>query len=336
MRAVRTLWAAGALALVVFAAPVISQQPARAYQPPEEINFRKAAIVSEGSRLAAELFSLKSLDGTKLPTIIMSHGWGGTASLLRDDAVAFAKAGYLVVTFDYRGWGASESRVILAQPAPADRDKRRFTAEVIEVREVVDPLDQANDLQNVIHWVHGEPGCDTSRIGLWGSSFSGAHVVYAAARDPRVKALVSQVPPQQQRWVVDTPAEAAQTYHEATARARGEIGYPEPGARVVGNLRGAPIRDKLIHFAPVDDVDKASGCAMLFILAENEELFANKDHGLAAYERAKGPKKLVIVPKITHYGIYTTARPQAQKLAIEWFNEHLKTAKDAAAPKAAE
>ena len=55
----------------------------------------------------------------KLPTIIMCHGWGGLAAHLRADAVVFAKAGYLVVVFDYRGWGASDSRVILAKPAPA-------------------------------------------------------------------------------------------------------------------------------------------------------------------------------------------------------------------------
>lgn len=312
---------------------LLAQQPL-AFKPPEDLNFRKAMIMSEGSRLAAELFSLKSRDGQKLPTIIMSHGWGGTAVQLRADAVAFARAGYLVVTFDYRGWGASESRVILAQPAPERKENHRFTAEVIEVREVVDPLDQANDLQNVIHWVQGEPQCDTDRVGLWGSSFSGGNVVYAAARDPRVKALVSQVPPQHQRWVVATPEAARQTYQEATARTRGEIGYPTPGIRVQGNLRGAPIREKMINFAPVEDVDKANGCAMLFILAENEELFDNKDHGLVSYERAKGPKKLVTIPKITHYGIYTTAHAQAQKLAIEWLDEHLKGEPKAEAKKA--
>ncbi len=321
------------LIITFVSSPLISQQPAP-FKPPQDLNFRKATIMSEGSRLAAELFSLKSLDGQKLPTIIMSHGWGGTSAQLRVDAAAFARAGYLVVTFDYRGWGASESRVILAQPAPAVKKDHRFTAEVIEVREVVDPLDQANDLQNVIHWVQGEPQCDTDRIGLWGSSFSGGNVVYAAERDSRIKALVSQVPPQHQHWVVATSEAARQTYREATARARGEIGYPAPGVRVVGNLRGAPIREKMINFAPVDDVDKVTGCAMLFILAENEELFDNKDHGLASYARAKGPKKLVTIPKITHYGIYTTAHAQAQKLAIEWFDSHLKGESKAEAKKA--
>lgn len=320
------------LVTLVSSTPV-AEEPA-AFKPPQDINFRKATIMSEGARLAAEVFSLKSLDGQKLPTIIMSHGWGGTASQLRADATAFARAGFLVVTFDYRGWGASESRVILAKPAPAEKKFNRFTAEVIEFREVVDPLDQANDLQNVIHWVQGEPQCDIDRIGLWGSSFSGGNVVYAAARDKRIKALVSQVPPLHQHWVVATPEAAHETYREATARARGEIGYPPPGIRVVRTLRGAPIREKMVNFSPLDDIDRAAGCAMLFILAENEEYFDNKDHGLAAYQRFKGPKKLVVIPKISHYGIYYAAHAQAQKLAIEWFDAHLKGEPKADAKKA--
>jgi uncharacterized protein len=311
--------------LLALAPLAVSAQPKAAdYKPPEGINFRKQTIVSEGTRMAAEVFSLSSLDGKKLPTIIMCHGWGGVAANLRPDAVAFARAGFLVVTFDYRGWGASDARILLTKPAPADRKSNRFAAEVIEVREVVDPLDQTTDLLNAIHWVQGEPQCDRDYIGLWGSSYSGGHVVYAAARDPRVKATVSQVPALDSRWVVQSPAAKKQTLNDATKRARGELGYPEPGAKVIGNLRGAPISEKLMNYAPIEDADKAPGCAMLFILAEKEELFDNQDHGIKAHARAKGPKKLVTISNITHYGVYTTARPQCQKLAIEWFEEHLK------------
>src|SRR5262245_36458237 len=313
---------AAVVLLVCFTSGVSGRQKPTDYQPPEDLNYRKADVISEGTRLTAEVFALKSLDGKKLPTIVMCHGWGGTAALLRPDAVVFARAGYLVVTFDYRGWGASDGRVILARPA-ADRPKGTFTAEVIEVREVVDPLDQTRDLQNVIHWVHGEPQCDTARIGLWGSSYSGGHVVYVAARDHRVKATVSQVPALDSRGL----GREAAAFAEATKRARGEIGYPPPGAKVVGNLRGAPIREKMTNYAPVEDADKAPGCAMLFIIAEKEELFDNKDHAVKAHERAKGPKKLVTIPGIPHYGIYTTARAQAQKLAVEWYDTHLKATK---------
>ncbi len=93
---------------------------------------------------------------------------------------------------------------------------------------------------------------------------------------------------------------------------------------MIQGLRGAPINERMINYAPVDDVEKAPACAMLFILAEKEEYFDNKDHGLKAFARAHGPKKLVTIPGITHYGIYGPARPQAQVLSIAWFDEHLK------------
>lgn len=50
------------------------------YQAPDHIAFRTATIMSEGVRLNAEIFSLKTLTGQALPTIIMAHGWGGTAA----------------------------------------------------------------------------------------------------------------------------------------------------------------------------------------------------------------------------------------------------------------
>jgi hypothetical protein len=181
----------------------------------------------------------------------------------------------------------------------------------------------AADLQNAVHWVHGEKQCDFKRIGLWGTSYSGGHVVYVAARDPRVKALVSQVPGMDSRFVLAGKGRK-QTLDDATRRTRRELGYPEPGEVAVGNLRGAPIRERLMNYAPVEDADKAPNCAMLFIVAEKEELLNNRDHGIKAYERAKGPKKLVTIPNITHYGIYKEGREQAQKLAIEWFDLHLK------------
>jgi predicted dienelactone hydrolase len=81
------IWISGALA-----------QPAgQEFKPPEDIDFRKATIVSEGTRMAAEVYAPKNAGQEKLPTIVMAHGWGGVAAHLRPDAVAFARAGYLVV-----------------------------------------------------------------------------------------------------------------------------------------------------------------------------------------------------------------------------------------------
>jgi dienelactone hydrolase len=325
MRRLRAAPALFALSLLASAQTVSSGRDApKSSQTTADVESRKATIVSEGSRLAAELFAPKDAADKKLPTIIMSHGWGGTAQQLRADATYFAQAGYLVVIFDYRGWGGSEGRVVLTKPVQRGKSGEPFTAEVREIREVVDPLEQTTDLLNVLHWVQSEKQCDTNRIGLWGSSYSGGHVVYAAARDPRVKATVSQVPALDSRFVVQTDEMRRQTFEQATQRARGDIGYPPPGQRVIGNLRGAPILDKLMQYAPVEDVDKASKCAMLFVLAEKEELFDNKEHGILAFNRAKEPKKLVILPGLKHYDIYLVAKKEAQRLALEWFDKYLK------------
>lgn len=315
---------------ILFAVSSAVQAQQAGFTPPGDIDYRKADVMSEGVRLTAELYSPKSAAGKQLPTIIMSHGWGGTAALLRNQALDFAHAGYLVIAFDYRGWGASDSRVILTTPAPAKKEGNKFTAEVMEVREVVDPLEQTQDIFNVIHWAMAEPQVDKSRIGLWGSSYSGGHVVYVAARDPRVKCIVSQFGAMDSRPRAQSTLSGAEAdqyklaYDEATKRARGEIGYPPPRARVVGNLQGAPIREKLLRYSPVEDVPMIKNCAILFVVAEKEELFNNADHAKLAYDRAREPKKYVVIPGITHYGVYTTARVQATKIEIEWYDQHLK------------
>ena len=324
---VRRLIAMLGLAFLAVPTLVHAQGKAPVFTPPDDIAFRTADIISEGTRMHADVYVLKSLAETekKLPALVLCHGWGGTAAGLRHTSLTFARAGYLVTTFDFRGWGESDSRVILTGKAPREKKEGRFTAEVREVREVVDPLDQGMDLLNAIHWVHGEPQCDRERIGLWGSSFSGGLVVYAAARDSRVKATVSQVPALDGRGMSKSPEGRRALYAQATGRTRGKISYPEPGIRAVGNLKGAPIVEKMTLYAPVEDVARASTCAMMFILAENEELFDNKDHGILAHQRAKGAKKIVTIEDITHYGIYREARDRAEKLAVEWYDEHLGT-----------
>ena len=292
------------------------------WQAPAGVNWRTDTILSEGTRLAAEIFSPSDRDGEKLPCILMAHGWGGTVRGLRRDAAVFAKAGYLAVAFDYRGWGNSDPRVILADPAP-DGKPGKFRAEVIAIREVVDPVEQGRDWLNALHWLQAEPMCDTQRIGVWGSSYSGGHVLYAAAHDHCVKAVFSQVGGMDSRFVVASDEARARTLKEATQRARGQLQYPAPGAVEVGALRGAPIREKLMHYAPVELARQASHAALMFVIAENEELFDNRDHAIKAHAAATGVKKLVTLSGIKHYGIYREARERAQQLAVEWFDAHL-------------
>jgi dienelactone hydrolase len=282
-----------------------------------EVEQRHADILSDGVRLSARIYH-PATPATSLPLVILSHGWGGTAAGLEYQANAFAEAGYFAIAFDYRGWGESDARVILADAAGSG-ESRHYR----EVREVIDPIEQATDIFNVIHWAMAEPMVDRDRIGLWGTSFSGGLVAYVAARDARVRATVSQVGYFGESR--ERPSSGlTRAREDATRRARGELPYPEPGAREIGNLRGAPLREKFLLYAPIDDIAGIRGCAMLFIAAQNEELFDNRQHPQLAYERAAEPRKYVVIPGIAHYGIYGEARDQATRLAVEWFDLHLK------------
>jgi len=295
------------------------------YHPPDDIAFRVVSIMSEGVRLQGELFYLKASEGQKLPTVIMAHGWGGVAAYFREDAEALAAAGYLVLTFDYRGWGDSDARVILRGPEPDHADDR-FTTEVQAIAGYIDPFEQVADWFNVIDWASAEPMVDTDRIGLRGSSFSGGQVVYVAGRDPRIKAIVSQVGGIADRpdtSKTETSAFVENARRKAAAMARGDASYPEPEAKVIGNLVGAPVGDKLLRWWPNEEASHVKAAA-LFILAGNEELVDNKTNGELEFARVQGPKQLVIIPDIRHYDIYGAKREEAIRLAIDWFDAHLK------------
>jgi alpha-beta hydrolase superfamily lysophospholipase len=272
------------------------------------------------------LFSDKGNTGKKLPTIVLAHGWGGVQASLRPEAAAFAQAGYLALTFDYRGWGTSDSKVVLAgKRMPSEVKNWRFTAEVQAVREVVDPSDMVTDWLNAIAFVVAEPQGDKDRLGLWGSSLSGGLVLSAAERDPRVKAIHTQVPGMQGWWAAATPAARAVIETETTQRARGELGFPEPGARS-GSLRGRPILFQFANWSPVDDVERIPRVAIEVIVAEKDELLDNKDHGYLVYQRAKGPKYYEVIPNITHYGVYNIpeVRSHVRDLALKWFDQYVK------------
>lgn len=73
MNARRRVWLGGVMVLLAWSAAGGQDKPA-AFQPPEDIAFRNATIISEGVRMAAEVFALKESRDQPLPTIIMCHG----------------------------------------------------------------------------------------------------------------------------------------------------------------------------------------------------------------------------------------------------------------------
>lgn len=309
------------------------QQAAANYKPPPDIAFRTVRILSAGVPLHGEVFRPASAPTTeRLPVVVMAHGWGGVAALMRQDAVDIARAGYSVLVFDYRGWGQSGSAVRLLDPEPLPYTPGTapiMTARVQPLREYIDPFEQADDWFAVVDWALGEPSMDPDRIGLRGSSYSGGHVIYVAAFDPRIKAVVSQVGGMDSRGA-PIPSGLAAAGAQPTRLARGEIDHPKPRASEVMGLIGTPIARKMQRYAPVEEAGKVRA-ATLILLTENEAYNDNRKHGLLAYERIQGPKALFVFPGAAHYDIYRPAaeggvRDEAIRRAVEWFDQHLKTA----------
>ena len=107
------------------------------------------------------------------PCVVMAHGFGGTrADTVPDFAERFAEAGMAALVFDYRHFGDSAG----------------------EPRQLVDIGLQLEDWTAAIACARTREEIDETRIALWGSSFSGGHVVPTGVRDGCVRAVISQGP----------------------------------------------------------------------------------------------------------------------------------------------
>lgn len=330
-RGLGILIGAALLAVSVRTAPAQENESAASYAAKTEKT--DVRIWSEGVRIAGTVFTpAERTPGEKLPVIVMSHGWGGTRQHLNSTyAPKFAASGYIVLTIDYRGWADSEGKLVVQGERPEPDENGLVTVTAREIREVVDPMDQVVDIMNAVDYATGLADVDIERIGLWGSSYSGGHMLYVAAHDPRIKAFVSQVSAQDSEKLAARIFEAKGGLEYArelgARRAHGEIDPIPQGEDVVPGLRGTPDLRKIWRYRPVVHADRVTAAALI-IDAGGEELFDTAEHGGRVYEiikaGGKAPVKYVVIPGITHYQIYTTHYEQGSDMALDWFNEHLK------------
>ena len=220
------------------------------------VQSRNVNIWSDGTRLSGDLwYPQNKNEKDKLPAIIMCHGWGGVRSHLNSAyAPLFAKAGYVVLTFDYRGWGDSDSRLVLKEQMPIPDKDGMVRVNVQAIRELVDPFDQTEDIINCINFILGEPMVDPNRIGLWGTSYGGGHVLYVATHDDRVKCIVSQVPGMDSTlWFTENQSRMDQiretTIKRYTGNYRSGASGCQQGARIKRNtvlMQNGPLQSRKI------------------------------------------------------------------------------------------
>ncbi|WMJ68826.1 alpha/beta fold hydrolase [Stenotrophomonas sp. 24(2023)] len=265
-------------------------------------------------------------DGRK-PAVILCHGFCGIQDLLLPDfANAFANAGFVTVTFDYRGFGASEG------------ERGRLV-----------PALQIEDILTVIGWTRSLPQVDPARIGLWGTSLGGGHVFGAAARDGDIRGIVSQLGFADGEAVVtgqmsDTEKEGFIATLDKMAEKQKVTGKemfvgvtrvlndPESKAFFEENRVKHPAMDIKIPFLTVrETLNYAPALAAAQVTCPTLVVVAGQDtvnppaQGRALFDAVAAPvKQLHEEPGARHYDIYTGDHfGKVVALQTGWFQAHL-------------
>lgn len=273
------------------------------------------------------------------PLVVMAHGWGAVKEMYLDlYAEVFAAAGMAVLVYDHRCLGSSDG----------------------EPRQEIDPWRQIRDYRHAITFGMTLPGVDPARIGIWGTSYSGGHVLVVGAIDRRVRCVVSQggtisgwrntlrrypgdgVQELRARFDADRQARFA---GEAPARlplragftmtGRDEDRFPPIGNHG-GNWMNEMRRDRAAtwrnevtlqslemyaEYEPGTYIARIAPTPLLMITGDRDTLTPT-DEILEAYSRAHEPKRLLVLPG-GHYDLYGIHRPAGAAAAADWFRQHL-------------
>ena len=293
------------------------------------MNMIPVSFYSEGFRLVGDLYAPHDLrPGEPRAGIVLCHGYTGVKDLyLPDNARVLVEAGYVALTFDYKGWGESEgSRTRLA------------------------PHSRVADVQAALTFLGARAEVDETRLGIYGTSYGGATVVWTGAVDRRVRCIVSVVGiGHGERWMrsvrrpdewfdlidrsaVDRVKRAMEGESEFIDR--NEILLPDrqsaelaAAARrnVPSALNTLPLEyvDETLSFHPEWIVDKIAPRPILFITTDDDRLVPPEE-SRALHARAGEPKKLVVLEGYGHYEVYAEpAFSQVMREALAWFREHL-------------
>lgn len=303
-----------------------------AYELPEGVTVREVTYYSDDVTCYAKLFFPKGFSPTKkTPGIVLAHGWAGTHASMEKYGARFAEKGLVAMVIDYRGWGKSNGFTTLANKSLQSRqpndDARRFTYgqfDVVTKRTRILPMKQVEDVRNALSYLQGEPGVDPDRIGIWGSSFAAGNAIVVAALDARVKALAVQVPSIAGKGTREEPFELkGRMLEDAIRRARtGQGGEIETG---YSNRRKIDFETNqaIAEYRPFHYLKHVGDRPVLFVVAQYEELFDNRDHAYAAAKELTGPKQIIELP-VSHFEMYVgEAFETSANAAADWFKQYL-------------
>jgi len=285
---------------------------------------------SEAVPMAGVLFLPDNLTrAERRPGIVLCHGFTAVKEvLLPEIARRLAKLGYVSLTFDYRFLGESGG----------------------EPRRQIIPLRQIEDIRNAVTFLQQQPEVDPERLGLLGVSLGGANVSYAAGVEERVKATVSVCGIGDcGRWIRDAChfwewkallQRLAEDRRERVlngrlqyVQAKDIVPEPESTTKLFGEiLRQYPqwsreitlaSGEALIAYRPESVVQHIAPRAILWLHGDADER-VSMEESVSMYQRAREPKKLVILPGLGHSDIIAgPGLEQSLPHIKEWFAEHL-------------
>ncbi len=264
--------------------------------------------------------------GSRAPVVVMVHGLSAVKEMYLDEyAEVFSQAGLNVLAYDHRNFGASDGTP----------------------RQDIDPIVQARDLRHAITYATGREDVDSDRVGIWGSSHGGGLVLSVAAVDHRVRAVVAQVPfisgsGQLTRLVRPDFRPTMHALLEGERRSLYNGGEPMLMPAVDADPLGSALMasaeswefftktaqdrapswrnevtirslERIGEFEPGDGIHRISPSPLLMIVAE-QDISAYAEIAFEAYERAREPKELVVLP-CGHFDVYAGAAFEASSKA---------------------
>lgn len=289
---------------------------------------RDITFISNGLKCAGWYYVSKNVErDKKYPAIVMAQGFSALKEMGLDKyAVKFTRAGFIVLAFDYRYFGASDG----------------------EPRGQLFYYEQIEDYRNAVTWISLQKEVDATRIGVWGTSFSGAHVLFLSTFDKRIKVAVAQ---QAFTGVENLP--------ESISNASGWLGQIRKNEYLTGNINYIPVVDSIGSFAAlpgkeayqwfknasanapawknqvtVKSIEKIfeynpqcfvhlnTTTPVLMVITSDDGITPSTDQ-LRTYELIRAPKKLIIVSG-GHFD--ASAGPGFEKFykpAIDWFKNYL-------------
>lgn len=290
-----------------------------------------------GLRLAGVL-RIPDGQGSPVPGVLLCQGLSGVKHLVLPEVAArLAERGLGSLRFDYSGYGESEGE-----------------------RGWIDPRARVDDAEHALEVLAAQDAIDSTRLGVYGHSYGGPVAVALAAREPRVRAVVSVSGPGNggellrslrpswewiafKRRVREARARRAATgegtlvevdeifpFSPAFKAAYEKLKQEAGGSSALAAGEDVGTRrfylesvDAIIDFRPEEDATRLRDCPLLLVQGEDDDV-APVETVEPVYTNAPGRKRWIVMPGLGHNDLDSGGGlSAAADLAASWFSERL-------------